>query len=198
MSAHSTKIIRYVTAGGHRGPPLQFIPWNPIYPVEPNLTGGTKTSSTTRCFIQIISPRRFRRNDLFDYQLTNLASSRKVDGCVARVVEQATNLTTIIRIDHTSKHIQPALRRQSRSRRNPPIKPRRYRHRQPRPRHHSLLRLNAQIFNRTNIQPRRQHTPAFRQHRTRIKLFEAKDVQCLHFRQRDAALTLVLAAAVFV
>src|SRR5215208_684723 len=116
-----------------------------------SLTCRSKTSGAARRLIKIIGPHRFRRDDLFNYQLANLTSARQIDRRVASVIEQTANLTAVVRVDHTGKHIQPILRRQSGSWSNSSIKPRWYRHRQPRPRHHSLLRLNPQILNRTNI-----------------------------------------------
>src|SRR6185369_5377993 len=98
------------------------------------------------------------------------------DRFVTGVVEQTTNFTTIIGVDHTREHIQSILRREPGAWRNAPIKSGRYRHREARPRRHTLFRSDLQILNRTNIQPRRQRTPTLRQHRTLIELFEAKGI----------------------
>lgn len=144
----------------------------------PFLTCRTEPSGAASSVIEIASPRCFRRDDLFDDQLANLTSGRQVDRFITSVIEQAAKLTPVIRIYHTGKHIQPILCSQPRSRRNTSVKPRRYRHCQSRPCRHSLPRPNTQILNRTNIQPRRQHTSPLWQHRTRIKLFEAKNVWC--------------------
>src|SRR6185295_16154626 len=99
----------------------------------------SKSAGATRGFVEIRRPLNFRSDDLLDNQLTNLTSGRQANRFVAGVIEQTTNLTTVVRINHAREHIQTVLRRESRSRRHSSIKPVGYRHRQPRPRHHPLL-----------------------------------------------------------
>ena len=154
--------------------PLNFV-------TENSSACRSKSSGAARGIVELTHPRRFGRDDLFDDQLADLTPGRKRDRFVAGVVEQTTNLTAIIGIDHTGEHIQPVLRRESRPWRNASIKPGRYGDREARPRHHSLFSFDLQILNRTNIQPRRERTPAPRQHRTRIELFEAENVHAEMF-----------------
>src|SRR5215216_7171058 len=86
-----------------------------------NSAGGSESSCATRGLVEIRGPRRFGRNDLFDDQLANLTSGRQFDRLVTSVIEQTTNFTSIIRIDHACECIESFLRGQSRSWRNPPI-----------------------------------------------------------------------------
>src|SRR6185503_13430100 len=108
--------------------------------MEITLSGRSKSTGAASGFIEITCPRSFRRNDLFDNQLADLASRSKLDRLVTRVVEQTTNFSAVIRIDHAREHVEPILRRESGSRCDSPVETRRNRNGESRPRHHPLLR----------------------------------------------------------
>src|SRR5258706_3999125 len=129
-----------------------------------------KAAAATFCLLELISPDSLRRNYFLDDQLADLCPFSEFNCLCTRVVKQASDLTSIVGIDDTRQHVEPSLRRQTRSRRQPSVESFGNSYRQTGANDCALRGRQTNRLDRIKVQAGCSRTTTRRQNRPRLEL----------------------------